>query len=111
MQTDFRTRITKGGPNAPVKGAPATTVLMGQKTVASAGTAERMHTSSVLEAGVYIKALAGNGGNIFVGNESVTSANGYALDAGESVFVEIDDVSKIWIDTDNATDGVYFLAT
>jgi hypothetical protein len=109
-QADFRTRVTKGGPNAPVKAAPASVLITGQKTVAAAGTPERLHDSQILEAGVYVKALAGNGGNILILNDPGASS-GYVLDAGESVFIEIDDLAKIWLDTDNATDGVSFLAS
>jgi len=107
----FKTRETKGGPNAPVKAAPAEVLVMGQKTVAVAGTPERLHTAQELEAGVTIKALTGNGGSIFVGNELVESTNGYVLAADEAVFIEIIDLSLVWLNTDNATDGVSFIAS
>lgn len=109
-KTDFRTRITKGGPNAPVKASPATEVIAGQTTVAAAGTPVRLYTSHVLEAGTYVKALAGNAGDIII-LHAEGAANGYVLAGGESVFVEIDDLAKIWLDTTSAGDGVSFIGS
>lgn len=110
MKTDFRTRITKGGPNAPVKAAPATELIAGQTTVAAAGTPVQLYTSQVLEAGVFIKALAGNGGDIIV-LHAPGAANGFVLAAGESVFIEIDDLAKVWLDTTSGGDGVSFIGS
>lgn len=53
---------------------------------------------------VRVQAATGNLGNIYVGhNAGVTSANGWALDAGEHVDIPIDDPTKIWViaDADN----------
>jgi hypothetical protein len=46
--------------------------------------------------GIVIKALAANSAAVFIGDEDVTTANGYGLAAGDSVSLNIDDPSKIW---------------
>lgn len=52
---------------------------------------------------VKIKAGLTNAGTVFVGhNNGVTTSNGYPIDAGEVVEVEVDDVSKIWVIADQA---------
>lgn len=48
--------------------------------------------------GVKIKADLGNGNNVYVGHGSgVTSTNGYTLDAGEEVTIEVDSLDKVWV--------------
>lgn len=86
-------------------------VYAGQKTVSSAGTAEPLAASQELRAGVAIKALGGNGGNVFVGGSGVDSSTGFVLDAGEEVFVEIDDLAKVYLDVDAGGEGVSWMAT
>lgn len=47
---------------------------------------------------VYIEADIGNTNDIFVGHDGgVSSANGWRLDAGQSITIPIDDPNKIWI--------------
>jgi len=84
-------------------------VYNGQKTVTTAGTAEALASSQELVSGVRIKALSGNAGNIYVGDSSVDSSNGFVLGAGEEIFVEIDDLAKVYIDADNNGEGVSYL--
>lgn len=87
---------------------PASTLVYGQKTVTAHGTAEALG-SAVLVSGVRIKALAGNTGNIYVGDADVDSTNGYVLDAGEEFFQEIDSLEKVYIDSDVDAEGVSFI--
>src|SRR3990167_7796602 len=66
-------------------------VRSGQTTVAAAGTAVAVGASSVIGYAFAFKALAGNAGIVYVGNDGagdVTSANGYELSAGEQILVE-----------------------
>ncbi len=75
----------------------------GQITVATAGTA----VQGPATAGLYvaIKALVGNAGNAYVGNDAsgdVTSANGFELAPGEGVVVQ-KSLQALWFDA--ATDG------
>jgi hypothetical protein len=85
------------------------TVYSGQKTVSSAGTAEALASSQELVSGVTIKALAGNGGDCYVGGSSVDSSTGFVLDAGEQIFIEIDDLAAVYLDVDSDGEGVSYI--
>lgn len=87
------------------------TVYNDKQTVAAAGTAEALAGSQTVISGAHVKALIGNTGLVFVGDSGVSSANGYELDPGESVFVEIDDLAKIYVDSAVNGEGVTYLAT
>lgn len=79
-------------------------VLSGQITVAAAGTA--VQGTDVDGVCFRIKALAGNSGFIYIGNDSandVTASNGYELDAGEWVEIE-GPLGAYWFDTSSNGD-------
>lgn len=50
-----------------------------------------------LQQGVAIKADNDNTGSIYVGREDVTSSDGFRLEAGEAIMIEIDDLSKVYV--------------
>ena len=91
-----------------VRGADldTTTAIAGQITVTTAGTAVQGATT-VLENGVYIKALAGNTGKVYVGNDGaddVTSANGFELSPGDPpIIIQVWNLNELWFDA--ATNG------
>lgn len=85
------------------------TILNGQKTVASAGTAEALAASTQVESGIRIKALSDNAGDVYVGDAAVDSSSGFPLSVGEEVFIEVDDLAKIYIDAANNGDGVAYI--
>ena len=87
---------------------PPTTVGNGQKTVTAAGTAEALAASTSIHS-VTIKALAGNTNNVYVGDSSVDSTNGFVLDSGESISLDIDNLADVYIDTDTNGEGVSFI--
>lgn len=75
----------------------------GQITVATAGTAVQGPATGGLL--VAVKALVGNAGNVYIGNDSsadVTSANGFELAPGEGVVVH-KSLEAFWFDA--AIDG------
>lgn len=79
--------------------------VSGQITVTTAGTAVQ-GTAVVLNNGVWIKALAGNTGVVYVGNDGandVTSANGFQLSAGDLILVQVRNLNELWFDA--ATNG------
>jgi len=86
-------------------------LIHGQVVVAVAGSRVRLIDSPVQKSlALIIKAKTGNQGNIFVGDKSVSSSNGYILDAAEEVLLVIDNAKcNVYIDTDNATDGVSYI--
>ena len=76
-----------------------------QKTVTAAGTAEAIISEN--QFGILtIKALAGNGGNIYVGDSTVDAATGYVLAAEEAVSLILDGLNKVYIDSDVNGEGV-----
>jgi hypothetical protein len=81
----------------------------GQKTVASAGTAEVLGSSTTTTS-IAIKALHGNGGMVYVGDSGVDSSNGFVLDAGDGIVMEVDNLADIYIDVDTNGEGVSYLA-
>ncbi len=71
----------------------------GQTTVTTAGTEVALGASQALLSGVTVKALHGNTGMIFVGANPVTSSTGFALAAGEQIFLEISNVATVYVDS------------
>lgn len=94
-------------------------IYHGKGTNVSAGTALQLSATPVkLSSGVTVRARAANAGIAYVGSRTtqgglvnVTAANAYDLAPGESVFIEIDDLSKVWFDTATTADGVSYIAT
>ena len=80
----------------------------GVKTVTSAGTAEALASSTACRS-VTIKATAGNTNNIYVGDSSVDSTNGFVLAAGETVSLEVKNLDLVYIDADTSTEGVSYI--
>lgn len=79
--------------------------ISGVITVTTAGTA--VQGSSVeLNNGVFIKALSGNSGVTYVGNDGandVASTNGFELAAGDVIVVQVRNLNELWFDA--ATNG------
>lgn len=86
-----------------------TGVVHGQKTVTTGGTEEALGSSTALTSGVTVKALHGNTGMVYVGANPVTSSTGFVLDAGESIFIETDNLADIYIDVDTNGEGVSYI--
>lgn len=60
--------------------------------------------------GVKIKADLANANNVYVGHdENVSASNGFVLDAGEEVFIEIDSLEKVWVIGGAADQGYSYL--
>jgi hypothetical protein len=80
-------------------------VMSGQINVTTAGT-EVQGSNVPLPNGVYIKALAGNTGKVYVGNDgagAVTSSNGFELSPGDIILVQVSNLADLWFDA--ATNG------
>ena len=88
-----------------------TAIIAGQKTVAVTNTAVAVVTSETLvKNGVIVQALAGNSTTVVVGGSSVTTANGYQLQAGQATSIAIDDLHKLYVNG-TAGDGVCFISS
>ena len=80
----------------------------GVKAVATAGTAVQLATSNAIKT-ITIRAFSTNTGLIYVGNSSVSSANGFQLSAQESVSLDIANISTIWLDTSVSGSSVSYI--
>lgn len=90
----------------------------GRAVVASAGTAERISSTSAAATSITITAETDNTGIMVVGNSTVVatlaSRRGAPLAAGDSITItpkglEAIDIKNIWIDATVTGDGVTFL--
>lgn len=71
-----------------------TTIYNGQVTVAA--TRAPLSATSVPILSVTIENVSTNS-VVYVGNSTVTAANGYGLRAGASVSMDIDDLNKVYV--------------
>lgn len=102
LQTDEngRLHVDATGPNISVA-----TAFCGQVTVTTAGTAVQGGNVS-LRNGVYVKALSGNTGKVYVWWATGDGRTGYELSPGEVVPVQTSNLNEIWFDA--ATNGDKF---
>jgi hypothetical protein len=86
----------------------------GRKVVAAAATAETLAVSTACKT-VVITAETDNTGVISVGASDVVAAlatrKGTPLNAGDSVSIDIDNLSKVYLDTTVSGDGVTYTYT
>jgi len=87
---------------------PYSIVGSGAQTVATSGTRVALNSSTAIKS-VTIRALATNTGLIYVGSSSVTSANGFQLSSSETVSLDIDNLSKVYIDSSVSNEGVTYI--
>ncbi|MCI0521834.1 MAG: hypothetical protein L0Z70_16435 [Chloroflexi bacterium] len=76
-------------------------ILSGQKAVAAAGAAERLHSDCAVNGSLLVRALPNNTGVMYIGQAEgdVDSANGMPLAAGDSaVFAFVGNLNQIWVD-------------
>lgn len=92
----------------------------GSKTVTTAGTRVTLTTAKTLAKNLYLKAPAANAGVVYIGDSSVTAANGYGLAAGETVSLKdlfspaegeaaVIDLLRVYADAATNGDKVNFL--
>ena len=87
----------------PTKGVDLSvdSAISGQITVTTAGT-EVQGGNVPLTNGVLIKALGANTGKMYVGNDgagAIASTTGYELSADQVIFVQVDNLNKLWFDS------------
>lgn len=91
-----------------VKIGTPSSIGVGSKTIALTGVAVQLVAVSTPCVKVFMTAIDTNADKIYWGGSSVSSANGdYIFPAGKIAPIEIDDVSKIYING-TAGDGVKF---
>jgi hypothetical protein len=92
--------------------APLESLIYGRTTVTTAGTAVLLLGASTETNTFTITALEGNTGNIYIGDSSVDSTNGYIVPPGSSVSLDHDHaIENIYIDSDVNGEGVCYLGS
>jgi len=86
-----------------------TTISNGKTTVTTSGTRVTLASSTAVKS-VTIKALSTNTGIIYVGNSSVASTNGFQLQAGETVSMDIANLNTVNLDSSVSGEGVTYIA-
>ncbi len=87
------------------------TLPVGTVTVAVAGTRAQVAASGNAVSAVNFKARLSNAGPAYVGDETVSSANGYRLEPGEEItlsFREVIDLRRFYVDAATSNDRVDF---
>ena len=88
------------------------------KTVTTAGARERIVTQEINVIAVLIQAISTNAGDIYIGDNTVSSSKGLEIDPRDSVIINAKDLGwadeliamrEIWVDSDDDGDGVNIL--
>ena len=83
----------------------------GNTNVTTAGTEVALASSTALTSGVTVKAKASNTGLIYVGLNGVSSSTGFQLAAGEQIFIEIDNLATVYVDSAVNGEGVTYIGS
>jgi len=77
-------------------------------SVIATGSTKTVHNNLQIKSGVTLKSSSNNTGNILVGSISLTnnSSNGYPLEPGESIFLEINNLNKIYVRAETSGNDV-----
>ena len=90
-----------------------TSLRSGSKRVTS--TTSQLHTNLEMKSGVTIKSGPLSQSNILIGNNGLLTSNdnGYLLEPGESIFIEINNINKIYVKLAGSGSGasVYYIGT
>lgn len=89
--------------------ATPTSITSGQVSVTTPGTRVALGSSTSIVF-IIVTANRTNTGNIYIGDVTVDSSNGSKMERGSNKFFPIDDLSKVYIDADTASEGISYLA-
>lgn len=70
-------------------------------------------TSTTLKTGVHVKAPISNTSTVYVGSSGLvtSSTSGFPLDPGEAIFLEIDNLNKIYVVSSTGTQKIHYIAS
>lgn len=95
--------------NSTVVLTPPSAVKTGRVTVATVGTRVALSGSTSGIVSVAVQAISSNAGVVYVGSSGVAAANGYQLQPGQAVSLDIADLNLVYIDAASSGDGVTYL--
>jgi len=89
------------------------TVSSGKAVVSPTGTQLKTPGVVSLTSGVYIKSNAGNSATVFVGDAKIlqSASNGYPLEAGEQLFLAVDDPGNIYAISSTGSQVLHFVGS
>ena len=85
-----------------------TSITDGSKNVTTAGSRVQIVTATTYCIRIIITAKAANTGTIWVGGATVANGSGIPLVALQSVLIDIDDLSKIYLDSTVSLEGITY---
>ena len=86
-------------------------IIVSGRVVTAAGWPTVLDTDTTRElTGVQIKALPGNAGTVYLGTSSVTTSNGYQLEASNELFVNVSTLANLYIDVSDDGEGIVYYA-
>jgi hypothetical protein len=88
-----------------------TRLLNGKKLLTT--TAAAITSTNTIKIGIHVKAPLTNTDTIYVGSSTLLTAptDGYPLEPGESIFIEIDNVNKIYARSNSSSQNVVYIAS
>ena len=85
-----------------------TNIINGATVVTTAGTAVVLGNQTILS--VTLKGSPNNVNNrMFIGTSSVTSANGFAINSGDALTIDTDNLSDIYINSQTSGDEIRYI--
>ena len=110
----LRTDLASGNINAAISEIKRPASLRSGSKTATA-TAQPLSSNLELKTGVTVKSSPSNTGNILIGGRGLvnSSASGYLLEPGESIFLEVNNLKTIYVRSDNAGDSprIYYIGS
>ena len=91
---------------------PSSFTASGKKLSASAGSVV-LGANQIVRSGVTIKASSTNTDVIYIGSTTLTrtTSNGYPLDPGESLFLEVGNVNLIYVRSNSGIQNIHYIAS
>lgn len=87
-----------------------TTIYNGKKTVTTAGTRVTLASSQAVKS-IVIKALTTNTGLIYVGDGSVASTTGFVLSPGDTISLDIANLTTVNLDSSVNGEGITYIGS
>jgi len=105
----FGNSYVVGSEGFPVAVAGAASLVNGAKDITTAGTAEALASSQAVRS-VVVRAKTANTGVVYVGDSSVSAANGFPLAADEAITLNVNDLAAVYLDVATSGEGVTYIA-
>jgi hypothetical protein len=86
---------------------PHTTIAASAQAAVAASTAYQLPNQTCVA--VALKGRPGNTGNVWIGGSSVTNTNGFPLDAGDAISLQVNNMNLLYYWCDTANDRICWI--